>query len=569
MGGGSTTTNENQSSQSINEIPQWVQNAGQANYGLAQQVASQPLQQYQGQLVADTAPQTQQAWNLAANSGNVGLGSQNAAQAGYLNTLASTPQQNIAYHINPATPTVAAQAAPSQNVTAAQAQAAPTVTAQQAALSTLGGMNLSQYMNPYTKDVINQTLPIMNQSLAQQQNALANQANAANAFGGSRQGIQAGVTGAQGALAEGQLASQLWNQNFQQAQAAGEFDVGQANAQAQFNAGQMNQVGTYNENQLNQIAMANAQQANQVGMANQQQANQVGLYNANMANQVGMNNQNWANQIAQSNQAANDTINYQNQMALLQQEQLNNAASMGLGNLGLQQMQNNIGNFGMLTSAGGMEQQQAQNDINAQIANYQQAWQYPQQQLGIMESALGMTPYNTGTSGSSASTSTTMQNNPGAMALGGLETLGNLFSAPAGGTSAAAGLFGMLSDRRMKTDIKRVGKHPAGVGIYSYRYKGDPKSYPKVVGPMAEDVAKIAPHAVSEIPGSGGKRMINMGALNTPPSSPGVATAIGMLKSGPTPRGGLMAGATPPTRGILGRGQKRVPGAPIIGALGG
>ena len=46
-----------------------------ANRGLwsgAAKVASQPLQQYQGQMVADVAPQTQQAWNLAANSGNVG-----------------------------------------------------------------------------------------------------------------------------------------------------------------------------------------------------------------------------------------------------------------------------------------------------------------------------------------------------------------------------------------------------------------------------------------------------------------------------------------------------------------
>ena len=90
--GGSTTTNTQGSSQSVNEIPQWVQNAGQANYGLAQQVASQPLQQYQGQMVAGTSPQMQQAWNLAANSGGgVGQDAQNAAQAGYLNTLGQTP----------------------------------------------------------------------------------------------------------------------------------------------------------------------------------------------------------------------------------------------------------------------------------------------------------------------------------------------------------------------------------------------------------------------------------------------------------------------------------------------
>ena len=80
--GGSTTTTQNGSSQSINEIPTWVQNAGQQNYGLAQQVASQPLQQYQGQMVADVSPQMQQGWDLAANSGSVGVGAQSAGQAG-------------------------------------------------------------------------------------------------------------------------------------------------------------------------------------------------------------------------------------------------------------------------------------------------------------------------------------------------------------------------------------------------------------------------------------------------------------------------------------------------------
>ena len=45
--------------------------------------------------------------------------------------------------------------------------------------------------------------------------------------------------------------------------------------------------------------------------------------------------------------------------------------------LGGQQMQNNLANYGMLTSAGGLQEQQQQNDINAQIAKFQQAWQVP------------------------------------------------------------------------------------------------------------------------------------------------------------------------------------------------
>jgi hypothetical protein len=42
--------------------------------------------------------------------------------------------------------------------------------------------------------------------------------------------------------------------------------------------------------------------------------------------------------------------------------------------------------------------------------------------------------------------------------------------------------------------------------MYSFRYKGDPKSYPKVVGPMAQDVQKKYPGHVAEI---GGKLAIS------------------------------------------------------------
>lgn len=453
--GGSTTTETQGSSQSLNEIPQWVQNAGQANYGLAQNVASQPLQQYQGQMVADVAPQSQQAWNLAANSGGVGQDAQNAAQAGYLNTLGQAPNA----------------------VNAAQ----------------ISQQNLSPYMNPYTQSVINSTLPIMQQNLALQQNQNQDAAASAGAYGGSRQGVQQGVTQAQGAMNMAQMAAGLNQQNFQQAQGAAATDV------------------------------------------------------------------------ASQNQAA-----LANQSAGLTQEQLANQAAAGLGTLGNQQMQNNIANYGMLTSAGGFEQQQAQNDINAQMAKFQQAWQYPQQQLGIMESSLGMTPYDTATSGTSNSTTTQTQSNPAAMALGGLSTLGGLFSSGAGGTSAMSGLMGLLSgsDRRMKTDIRRVDTHHTGLPIYAYRYKGDPKHYPKVVGPMAEDVRKIAPHAVHAL-GTKGRLGVDMSLLNAmPPSSPGVSKAIGMLGRG-TP-GRLSPNATPPSRSILGMmGRRAAPRVSILGAMAG
>lgn len=68
-----------------------------------------------------------------------------------------------------------------------------------------------------------------------------------------------------------------------------------------------------------------------------------------------------------------------------------------------------------------------------------------------------------------------------------------------------------LSDRRDKTDIEELGVDPlTGLKQYSYRYKGDPKNYPKIVGPMAQDIEKVRPDLVREI---GGHKVVDMRAL--------------------------------------------------------
>ena len=67
--------------------------------------------------------------------------------------------------------------------------------------------------------------------------------------------------------------------------------------------------------------------------------------------------------------------------------------------------------------------------------------------------------------------------------------------------SVAGGLMGMggkligLSDERAKKDKKKVGK-TNGMGVYEFRYKGEPSSQPKHVGLMAQDVEKKMPSAV-------------------------------------------------------------------------
>lgn len=118
------------------------------------------------------------------------------------------------------------------------------------------------------------------------------------------------------------------------------------------------------------------------------------------------------------------------------------------------------------------------------------------------------------------------------------------------------GLAFLKSDERSKTDIKREGSDPrTGIPLYSYRYKEDPKSYPKVVGPMAQDLERIAPHLVAAIPGSPGTKMIRAFADGGPtdpqmtPTQGGGATGIPSQPIPPaqTPPGGTPGGAVPVT----------------------
>ena len=409
MSGGSTSTSDTTSNQ-INQIPAWMTQAGQQNYAYAQNVAMQPLQQYQGQMVAGVSPQMQQSWDVAANSGNVGSDQFNAATAGYLGALGQNPT----------------------SVKAGQ----------------LAGTNLQPYMNPYTQDVINATLPLMQQQNALSQNQQADAAASAKAFGGSRQGIQQGVAQAQGALNIGQMAAQLNQANFAQAQAGATGDI-------------------------NRTLTA-------------------------------------------------DTSNQQANQAKINSDIL---ASQGLTNTGQQMNASNVANFNMLQSAGAAQEMQQQNQINAQMAKFNQAFNYPQQQLGVLESSLGMTPHDTSTSGQSNTTTTTPT---------------DWASIIKGGADTAASLYTM-SDKSMKTDIEKLGKDPdTKLPMYAYRYKGDPKTYPKVVGPMAQDVQDADPSAVKKV-GKDGKLAIKVKGYAggtafvgqppltpfIPPSSPGVAKGIG------------------------------------------
>jgi hypothetical protein len=91
-------------------------------------------------------------------------------------------------------------------------------------------------------------------------------------------------------------------------------------------------------------------------------------------------------------------------------------------------------------------------------------------------------------------------------------TMGMLGSAIQGGIQAG-GMVGaaqfapaMFSDKRMKKDIKPLGKAASVLGLtaYEYSYKGEDKKHK---GFMAQDVQKVLPEAVTEVEYKGKKRL--------------------------------------------------------------
>lgn len=178
-----------------------------------------------------------------------------------------------------------------------------------------------------------------------------------------------------------------------------------------------------------------------------------------------------------------------NQQALINQQQ-QQMAKFG------QSQDTMLQNIAQLFGAGQNQQSFNQANIDAAMKKFYEARDYPIEQLNLRLAALGMSPY--GRTETSTKTATSEDKGPDWSTIG----LGVLKAAPA--------LFAM-SDRTTKTDIEKLGKDPdTGLDMYAYRYKNDPKTYPKIVGPMAQDIEKKHPKAVKKF---GGKRVIDLNNL--------------------------------------------------------
>lgn len=146
-----------------------------------------------------------------------------------------------------------------------------------------------------------------------------------------------------------------------------------------------------------------------------------------------------------------------------------------------------------LSAIGAQQQQQQQKVLDDAKGKFDEANNYDTEKLNLLLASLGMSPY-----GKSESTTKTTQGGSG----------GTDFAQMGLGILSLLPMIPGLSDRDEKTDIKKVGfDEGLGLDLFAYRYKGDPKTYPKVVGPMAQDVEKKYPGAVKKV---NGKRVVDM-----------------------------------------------------------
>lgn len=142
----------------------------------------------------------------------------------------------------------------------------------------LANADMSQYMNPYTQQVIDRSQQEIARQREKAMNTLGAQATQANAFGGSRHGIAEGETYGQYGRMAADMAAQQYQQAYNQAQQAAQTDIGYGQAGASALTGLGSQMFGQGQVGLAQQQAA-AQQAQQ-----QQQMMLDAAYNQTLAN---------------------------------------------------------------------------------------------------------------------------------------------------------------------------------------------------------------------------------------------------------------------------------------------
>ncbi|NBR32731.1 MAG: tail fiber domain-containing protein, partial [Sphingomonadaceae bacterium] len=345
----------------------------------------------------------------------------------------------------------------------------------------LGAQQINQYMSPYLANVLQGTAALQNQMNQQAQSAQLGNAIRQGAFGGDRAGIAAANLAQQQQLANSKIFADILNQSYGQA-----LSAAQQQQQLGLGAEQANRAALQNAAQQ---SLAIGQQGFGQGLSAAQQQAALGQQLFGMGSSGGQNLAALGQQIfgqgtgtaqqqaALAQQLFNQGLGTSQQFANLGQQQFgqgmtaaqqNAALGAGLFGMGSQTAQG-LANLGLGAQSAGLQGAQAQMAAGQAQQQTQQAGlqalynQFLQQQSYPFQVAQFLANIAMGTGALSGSTTQTNQ------AMGG------------------------FSDKRLKENVKPVGKTFDGQTIYSYNFKGDPQTE---IGLIAQEVEKRHPEAV-------------------------------------------------------------------------
>lgn len=397
MSGGQTSTVTSNS-----QPPAPFQNALLGVGQKAQNDASVPFQPYTGQLVAGLSPDQQQG--ISTIQGTQGIA------APYINAAA----QEIGNSTAPLAPTIAPYTgaasglfgqAGSTNLTGAVAPGVSNANGLFNSSANLTPQEIQSFESPYTNQVVNATQAEFNNQNAQQQAGISGNAISQGAFGGDREAVAHGITAGQEQLAQAPVIAGLENQGYTQAEQT-------ALAQNQLRQG------------AGQGILAGSGQMLSAGQAQGQLQLGAGQGMTSVGGQVlGANEANaW----------------------------LDSQAGFGLGNLGNEALGTTLQEGNAQLGIGGLEQGQAQQELNVPYQQFLAQQAYPFQTdawaaglAGELANAAGGTASTTSPGPSPVSqiaglaTTGLALNQLGAFnGLGSIGSSGGTFGAGTGGTAA-------------------------------------------------------------------------------------------------------------------------------------
>jgi hypothetical protein len=222
-----SASHQDTSGSSTNTLDPQFSNTVYGNLARAQGLADTPFQPYSGERVAPFTPTQLQAQGAFTGIGQGGIGS-GPLQTGI----------DVATGVGRYQPqTVAAQP--------------------------LTGVDLSGYMNPYSRQVIDATLADIGRQRQIQATNDASAATKAGAFGGSRSAVLQSLDDEAFARQAASAAANLNQQNFAQAQAAAQNDLARQFAASQANQNAGLQAAGLNLNAAGALAGMGGQQLNQ------------------------------------------------------------------------------------------------------------------------------------------------------------------------------------------------------------------------------------------------------------------------------------------------------------------